>query len=52
VQQSIDGYKKRGITALYLLGVLERDNYPYLDKTSNEVEFRKSDATPLAITCR
>ena len=39
---------------LYLLGVLERDNYPYLDKSTNmnEIEFRKADAAPLAITCR
>lgn len=48
----MDGYKKRGITALYLMGVLERDNNPYLNKVMNEVEFRKPDAAPLAITCR
>lgn len=34
------------------MGVLERDNYPYLNKNLNEVEFRKPDATPLAITSR
>jgi hypothetical protein len=52
VEKSIDGYKKKGITALYLMGVLERDNNPYLNKSINEVEYRKPDATPLAITCR
>jgi hypothetical protein len=52
VEKAIDSYKKRGITALYLMGVLERDNYPFLNKNINEVEFRKPDATPLAITCR
>lgn len=41
VEKAIDGYKKKGITALYLMGVLERDNYPYLNKNINEVEFRK-----------
>ena len=41
VEKSIDSYKKRGITALYLMGVLERDNYQYLNKNTNEIEFRK-----------
>jgi hypothetical protein len=52
VEKSIDGYKKRGITALYLMGTLERDNYPFLNKMTNEIEFRKESASPLAITCR
>lgn len=34
------------------MGVLERDNYPFLNKNINEIEFRKPDAAPLAITCR
>jgi len=34
------------------MGVLERDNYPFLNKATNEVDFRKVDANPLAITCR
>ena len=34
------------------MGVLERDNYPYVDKNTNEIEFRKPDSNPLAITCR
>lgn len=52
VEKSIDAYRKKGITALYLMGVLERDNYPFFNKNINELEFRKPDATPLAITCR
>ena len=52
VEKAIDSYKKRGINALYLMGVLERDNYPFLNKINNEIEFRKPDANPLAITCR
>jgi hypothetical protein len=52
VEKSIESYKKRGINALYLMGALERDNYPFLNKMSNEIEFRKPDANPLAITCR
>jgi hypothetical protein len=34
------------------MGVLERDNYPFLNKMTNEVEFRKMEANPLDITCR
>lgn len=34
------------------MGALERDNYPFLNKMTNEVENRKPDANPLAITCR
>jgi hypothetical protein len=34
------------------MGVLERDNYPFLNKNSNEVEFRKADASALAVTDR
>jgi hypothetical protein len=34
------------------MGALERDNYPFVNKMTNEVEFRNSDANPLAITCR
>lgn len=52
VEKSIDSYKKRGITALYLMGVLERDNNPILNKSLNEIDYRKPDAAPLAITCR
>lgn len=34
------------------MGALERDNYPFLNRMTNEIEFRKFDASPLAITCR
>jgi hypothetical protein len=34
------------------MGALERDNYPFLNKNTNEVEFRKADASAMAITCR
>jgi starch synthase len=30
------------------MGTLERDNYPFLNKYSNEIEYRKDDASPLA----
>ena len=52
LEKSIDSYKKRGITALYLMGVLERDNNPFQNKAYNEVQYRKPDAAPLSITCR
>lgn len=34
------------------MGTLERDNYPFLNKLTNEIEFRKETASALAITCR
>ena len=34
------------------MGVLERDNYPILNKETNEVEFRKENASVLAATSR
>jgi glycosidase len=30
------------------MGTLERDNYPFLNTYSNDIEFRKEDASPLA----
>ena len=30
------------------MGTLERDNYPFLNKYSNDIEYRKDDASPLA----
>lgn len=29
VERSIPAYAKQGITAIYLMGTLERDNYPF-----------------------
>lgn len=34
------------------MGTHERDNYPTLNKMTNEIEYRKDNASPLAITCR
>ena len=36
VEKSIEQYRRRGITALYLMGVLERDNNPIFNKAMNE----------------
>jgi hypothetical protein len=33
LEKSIDTYKKRGITALYIMGALERDNNPFLNQS-------------------
>ena len=52
VENAISDYKSKGITTLYLMGVLERDNYPQSNKMTNEVEYRKPESNPLAITCR
>jgi hypothetical protein len=48
VEQSIPNYAKQGISALYLMGTLERDNYPMVNKYTNGLEFRREDASPLA----
>lgn len=39
---------RQGITAIYMMGTLERDNYPFLNKYTNDIEYRKDDASPLA----
>ncbi len=36
IEKSIETYKKRGITSLYLMGCLERDNNPYFNKSLGE----------------
>ena len=48
VERSIEGYASQGITSLYLMGTLERDNYPFKNRYSNETEYRKDDASALA----
>jgi hypothetical protein len=52
VESSIENYARQGITALYLMGTLERDNYPFLSNYTNETEFRKPEASPLAVIDR
>lgn len=41
-------YAKSGISALYLMGTLERDNYPFKNHHAGAVQYRKEDASPLA----
>lgn len=54
----MEGYKESGVTALYLMGVFQRDNVPiqgnaYLSyNESAESQFKKADASPLAVTSR
>jgi len=52
VENSIDNYAKQGVSALYLMGTLQRDNYPFTNKYTNQTEYRKDDASPLAVTSR
>jgi hypothetical protein len=52
VEKAIDSFKKRGITTLYMMGVLERDNNSYYNKSQGEVQYKRQDAAPLAITSR
>ena len=48
VEDEIPSLARQGISSLYLMGTLERDNYPFLNKYSDQIEFRKDDASPLA----
>lgn len=41
VEAGMSDYAKQGITAVYLMGTLERDNYPFMSSYSNNVEYRK-----------
>ena len=52
VERNIAKYSKKGITCLYLMGVHERDNYPCYNKSTNEIEFRKENCSPFAVTSR
>lgn len=48
----IPEYARQGISSLYLMGTLERDNYPFVGYDSNDLEFRKADASPQAVIDR
>lgn len=51
--KEVQGYAKQGITALYLLGALERDNGVIYEGDSSVVrEIQRPFASPLAITDR
>eukprot|EP01022_Parablepharisma_sp_SALTPOND_P024880 TRINITY_DN55_c0_g1_i1.p1 TRINITY_DN55_c0_g1~~TRINITY_DN55_c0_g1_i1.p1 ORF type:complete len:1631 (+),score=215.10 TRINITY_DN55_c0_g1_i1:3219-8111(+) len=53
LSKEIGGYAKQGITSIYLLGALERDNGVMYDAESNVVrEVQRPTASPLAITDR
>jgi glycosidase len=52
VEESIAKYKKQGISALYLMGVFERDNHMHENKVRMAMEYKKEDAHPLAVTTR
>jgi len=52
VEKALDDYAREGITCLYLMGTLERDNYPIFNKYSDRIEYRKDDCSPLACTSR
>ena len=53
VRRSLAGYKDIGITAVYLMGVLERANNPQDNRfTGVGVNYMKESASPLAVTTR
>jgi hypothetical protein len=48
----LDDLKSQGVSALYLMGTLERDNGAFLNKYSDQIEYRFEDSSPLAVTSR
>ena len=52
VEMAIDGYAKQGVSALYLMGTLARDNHEFKSSYSDNIEYRKDDASPMAVTTR
>jgi hypothetical protein len=52
VERNIPSYASQGINCLYLMGTLERDNYPFVNNYNNEVQYRKDDASALAAVDR
>lgn len=58
MEKSLEGYKESGVTALYLMGVFQRDNAPIQGNAYQsygvgaESQFKKADASPLAVTSR
>ncbi len=52
VRKNMENYKRKGVSCLYMAGVHERDNYPSLNRVTEEIEFRKAHASPFAVTSR
>eukprot|EP00742_Colponemidia_sp_Colp-10_P005221 GILJ01005578.1.p1 GENE.GILJ01005578.1~~GILJ01005578.1.p1 ORF type:complete len:1904 (+),score=304.73 GILJ01005578.1:50-5761(+) len=53
VQESLSNYKDIGITSLYLMGALERDNGPtYYSPDTQKYEYLRAEASPLAVIDR
>lgn len=52
VERKIPEYAAQGINCLYLMGTLERDNYPTKNNYNNEVQYRKDDASAMAAVDR
>jgi len=52
LENAIDQYARQGVTALYLMGTLERDNCPFKKMYTDVVEHGKEDTSPMAVTTR
>ena len=57
MERSISSYKESGVTALYMMGVFQRDNVEvtgsaYLGFNDSRMQYKKADASPLAVTDR
>ena len=50
--QSMDEYAEQGVTAIYMMGTLARDNCPVKSNYTNTTEYKRDDASPLAVTSR
>ena len=48
VEGNIKNYANQGISTLYLMGTLERDNWPFRNEYTGNTDYRKDDASPLA----
>uniref|UniRef100_A0A0G4I0G9 Starch synthase n=1 Tax=Chromera velia CCMP2878 TaxID=1169474 RepID=A0A0G4I0G9_9ALVE len=52
VAASLNDWKERGITTVYLMGALARDNGEAVYRPDGMVTWPRADASPFAVTCR
>lgn len=52
VLKELDTYKEMGINCLYLMGVFERDNGPIIATGGKVLNYKRPNASPLAVVCR
>jgi len=52
IQEMIPQYNQAGVNCLYILGALERDHGAYIDPKTKQKMYKRTDVSPLAVTCR